>query len=154
MKITDALRGEHAVFYAQFDRIETAVDDAGEAEIRAMAELLAAALVTHAAIEDDLLFRAMERAPEQARGPLAAMREEHEDIEGMLTAAAGAPGAERAAALVRDAVALAREHFAREELMLFPAAEDALGDAVLEELGGEWGARRRVALGAAARRGP
>jgi hemerythrin-like domain-containing protein len=147
MKITDALLGEHGVLYAMFDRLETLAPGTGDAPaVRAMAALLAAALTPHAEIENDLLFAAMEAAPDAARGPILAMREEHDAIEETIAEAADAANAARGSALLRDTIALARDHFAREEHLLFPLAAQLLGDAVLEELGAEWALRRHVAL--------
>ena len=147
MRITEALLGEHGALNALFDRIEASADAAADGSaVRAMAGMLAAALVSHAEIENDLLFDAMEAAPAAARAPIVAMREEHGDIEDTVAEAADTPDAARAGALLRDAVALARDHFAREEHLLFPLANQVLGDAALEELGAAWGTRRRVAV--------
>ncbi len=63
MKITDALLGEHGAFYAQFDRLEETLPHTTLAgEVREQAALLAAALVSHAQLEDTLLFERMRAA--------------------------------------------------------------------------------------------
>jgi hypothetical protein len=61
MKITDAFIGEHAVLYCQLDHLETAVPAAKTlGEIKALAALLEAALRSHAALEDELLFNGLD----------------------------------------------------------------------------------------------
>lgn len=152
MKITDALLGEHGVLYSMFDRLETLAPASGDAAaVRAMATLLDAALAPHAEVENELLFAAMEASPDAERGPILAMREEHDAIEQALAEAADAVDAARGGALLRDTIAMTRDHFVREEHLLFPMAARMLGDDVLEELGAEWALRRHVALGEPAR---
>ena len=88
MKLTDALLGEHGAFYAQFDRLEETVPHAATAaEVREQAALLAAALVTHAKLEDALLFKRLDAKIGAGAGPLAVMRADHEEIEGNLSVA-------------------------------------------------------------------
>jgi len=146
VRLTDALLGEHGAFYAQFDRLEETVPHAAAAaEVREQAALLAAALVTHARLEDELLFGRMRSAGADA-GLLDAMEEEHTEIAGMLTRAQGTQDLVVARRELLDAVALARQHFAREERLAFPLAESALGGAVLSELGAAWSERRDVFL--------
>ena len=146
MKLTDALLGEHGAFYAQFDRLEETLPHAGSvAEVREQAALLAAALVTHAKLEDALLFDPMRKAGADA-GLLDTMEEEHTEIAGMLTRAQGTQDLAVARRELLDAVALAREHFGKEERLAFPMAERALGVAVLTDLGAAWSERRDVFL--------
>jgi hypothetical protein len=140
MKVTEVLLGEHGTFYLLFGHLETA----GTEDVGAGAALLAAALIPHAAFENERLFPALEGriGPD---GPLAVMRAEHEEIEGtLLSLPAASDPAERQRGL-RQVIALAREHFRKEELVLFPLAERVLDAAALERLGGEWAATRGVA---------
>jgi len=149
VKITDALLGEHGAFYAQFDRLEAELPHAATAaEVREQAALLAAALVTHARLEDDLLFDRMASAGADA-GLLEAMTDEHERIAAALTRARGTQETDRARDALLDAVAMAREHFAKEERLAFPAAAELLGGAALEALGDAWAERRAVHVAAA-----
>ncbi len=147
MKITDALLGEHGAFYAQFDRLEeTLPHTTSAAEVREQAALLAAALVTHAKLEDALLFDRMRKGGADG-GLLDAMEAEHTSIAGLLARAQGSqdPAAAREALL--EAVAQAREHFAKEERFAFPLADTVLGSGILTELGASWSVRRDVHLG-------
>ena len=147
MKITDALLGEHGAFYAQFDRLEeTLPHTTAAAEVREQAALLAAALVTHARLEDALLFDRM-RSAGADEGLLDTMEAEHTTIAGLLNSAQGSQVASAAREDLLEAVALAREHFSKEERLAFPLAERALGAGVLTELGVSWSNRRDVFLG-------
>jgi len=149
VKITDALLGEHGAFYAQFDRLEETLPHTDSAaEIREQAALLAAALVTHARLEDTLLFDRMRTAGADA-GLLDAMEEEHTSIAGLLTRAQGSQNAATAREDLLEAVAQARDHFAKEERFAFPLAESTLGANALAELGGSWSERRDVFIAGA-----
>jgi hemerythrin-like domain-containing protein len=108
--------------------------------------LLAAALVPHAEIENELLFDPMEAAMGGGSGPPAAMREEHEEIEEQLAEVGMETDPERARTILLDAIRLARIHFEKEERIAFPLAEDVLGNRALEEQGIEWANRRRVLI--------
>lgn len=150
MKITEAFIGEHAVLYPQLglmERAASAYATAGEA--RAQAALLAAALGSHAALEEELLFVEMESLPE-AGGPIAVMRSEHLDIEASLARACETDDLEEARDLLLHVVDVARPHFAKEEDVLFPLAEQLLDEGTVLELGDRWAGRR---LGGAARSG-
>jgi iron-sulfur cluster repair protein YtfE (RIC family) len=147
MRITDAFRGEHGVFYAQFDLIERTVPTAGAvAEVRAMAAMLAAALIPHAMLENELLFIPLARRTNNDGAPISVMRMEHEDIEGGLVRAEASTELVEARQLLLSAIEQAREHFAKEEMVLFPLAEQEIDRGRLEELGDQWASRRAVAV--------
>jgi hemerythrin-like domain-containing protein len=165
MKITDALKGEHGVFYAQFDLLEQTAASAPLETTQAQGALLMAGLVPHARIENEVLFPVLEEQWGEL-GPTQVFRVEHAEIEGGLVklqelrelmhvhdeiegALARLPeltDANQARRLVRDVLALAREHFAKEESMLFPMAEQMLDARALEQLGLRWAERRGVDL--------
>lgn len=146
MKITDALLGEHGAILAQFDRLEAALPHMAQAQdIREQAALLAAALLTHAGLEDELLFGRLGGVSAD-RGLLELMAEQHSQIAGALGEAQGTSDAGRARAALLEAITDAREHFALEERQVFPLCEDLLGERTLTELGATWGERRAVWL--------
>jgi len=146
MKITDALLGEHGAFYAQFDRLEETLPHTTSAgEIREQAALLAAALVSHARLEDTLLFERMRTAGAD-EGLLGTMEGEHTEIAGLLARAQRSQEAAEAREELLEAVTRARDHFAREEQIAFPLAERLLGAAGLTVLGARWSASREVHL--------
>ena len=85
MKITDALLGEHGVFYSQFEYMERALPESDDpdrlnVEVSLLSASLVAALETHARLEDELLFDALE-VQVGPIGPLVMMRQEHQEIE-------------------------------------------------------------------------
>jgi iron-sulfur cluster repair protein YtfE (RIC family) len=142
MKLTEALLGEHGVFYAQFGHLERTLPATTTlAEVQAPAALLAAGLATHARLEDELLFTKLDPS-----GPVAVMRREHEQIEGDLSRAQEVSDLAQAQQLVLHAVQVARDHFIKEEEVLFPMAEQTLGEEALRELGTQWARERQVRL--------
>ncbi len=139
--VTDALLGEHGVIYAQLAHLASGAFASAD-EARAKAAELAAGLATHAQIEDELLFVPLEGVLGPNGGPLAAMREEHDEVEGTLERLALVDDAAQADALARRLERVARDHFAKEEQVLFPMAEQLLGEETLRDLGEQWATRR------------
>lgn len=139
--ITDALLGEHGVIYPLLSHL-TATPFASVEEARLKAAQVAAGLATHAAIEDELLFVAMEGVLGPNGGPLAVMRAEHDEVEASLERLTGIDDAGEATALAAHLHEVARGHFAKEEQVLFPMAVQMLGEETLRDLGAEWAARR------------
>lgn len=147
MKITDAFLGEHAQLYAQFDYLQQATPAAESLAVaQSLAAGLTATLASHAHLEDELLFSALDRhlGP---MGPLAVMRMEHEQIEGLLDQIPTAQELGQAQGLLQHAVQVAHTHFAKEEQILFPLAEQVLGGETLTGLAAQWGQRRGVHIG-------
>lgn len=144
VKITDAFLGEHATLYAQFNYLEQATPAAEAlAIVQSLAAGLNATLASHAHLEDELLFTALDPylGP---MGPLAVMRMEHDQIEGLLERIPAAQDLRQAQGLLQQTVQLARSHFAKEEQVLYPIAEQALDQARLAELAVQWAERRGV----------
>lgn len=146
MKIIDALLGEHGVFYAQFDHLERTVPTVEILnQVQAQAALMMAALTSHARLEDEALFVRLE--PHLGpMGPLAMMRMEHDEMEGALSRAQDVQALAEAQAFVLHAVQVARQHFAKEEQVLFPTANRVLGREALADLGQRWAERRGVRI--------
>lgn len=152
MKLTDALLGEHGAFYAAFGRLEAELPDLDDAcAVREQAALLAAALISHAQIEDELLFTELGRRGTGFEDLVKAMFDQHEHIASLLARVQDGGDAAECREPLLEAVQLARDHFAREEKVAFPLAEGVLGDGTLELLGEEWARRRTVWLGEAVR---
>jgi hemerythrin-like domain-containing protein len=147
MKITEALLGEHGVFYAEFDHLEEMV--AGQPELRSVQEaaaLLASALKPHADLEDELLFGPALARLDHPHEALELMHDEHEEVERHIVAVRNAIRAEVAAEMLGRAIELARDHFLKEERVTFPLAEQVLGDEELHRRGAVWAERRAVHL--------
>jgi len=93
-------------------------------------------LESHAHAEDDLLFRELEKGLPADHGPLAAMREEHEEIEGGLDRISRLdPAGDELPRELRRIFRVAREHFLKEEEVLFDFAERLVDAERLEDLG-------------------
>ena len=145
MKVTDAFLGEHAVFYAQFNHMEETIPDApSTCVVRTQSSMLGAALASHAQLEDELLFVPLEPHMGVHGGPLAVMRMEHSQIEGGLERLSTCEDLDEAKNLLLGIIQTAREHFAKEEQILYPIAHQALGEAGLTQQGDEWAKRRVV----------
>lgn len=141
MKLTHALLGEHAIFYKLFDHIDQAAGGWDLAACQAWGRLLDETLESHAQLENRLLFDALE--PKMGgMGPLAVMRLEHDTIGRCIHQLPAAADATAARALLREIVGTAREHFAKEENILFQMAERFLDAGQLEELGALWSEQR------------
>ena len=146
MKLTDALRGEHGVFYPQFDYIEQSVPAVEDlAVLKTQATMLASALATHAKLEEELLFQAMD-SDAGAVGPLTVMRAEHEQVEGGLSEIPNVTDLAEAQQRLLHVVEIARQHFAKEEQILFMLAEQSLDNQTLNDLGAQWAMRREVMI--------
>lgn len=138
MKLTDGLLGEHALFYELFDRVEDIVDGAETLnQVLAAVSLLGSAVSSHAELEESLLFSELD-----AGIPVSVLRAEHAEIQRLVT---GIPGV-RELEVARDAahalLGVLRNHFHREEHLLFPTSESELGEQKLLELGARWAERR------------
>jgi len=143
--ITDALRGEHAVIYRLLSHVESACDAGDLERTQTLAGELEAALEAHARLEDELLFSSLDSVL-PAGGPLAVMRAEHEEIEGLLASFPNLTDAADACESMQRLASVARDHFAKEEQVLFPMAEQMLPPDQLQQLGERWAAESGVAV--------
>ena len=146
MIITDAFLGEHAVFYALFMHMEQSIPAADTlSQVKSQGAMLAAALASHAHLEEDLLFKTLEPHI-GSTGPLAVMRMEHDQIEGGLERLPTVQDLEQARELLLQIVEVARGHFSKEEQILYPLASRTLSTETLIDLGAQWAMRRAVVL--------
>jgi hemerythrin-like domain-containing protein len=146
MKITDAFLGEHGVFYAQFDLLEQSLKE-GEPldQIKSKTAMLAVGLISHAHLENELLFNALDKTP-AGSGPVPIMRREHEVIDHALSGVQQMDDAVQVHKLIKSTLELARQHFSKEEKILFPLANQMLPEESLIQFGNLWGKRRSVTL--------
>ena len=147
MKITEALLAEHVVFHNLFDYVERATPKLRTlAEIRALAGLLDAMLEAHGEIEDKLVMEPLDHCLDQF-GQNEAIHAEHEHIDTMLEQVRSCRDLKQARKLLIIAVVVSRQHFDREERVIFPLAEKWLKTKTLQTLGTEWIAKRKQVLG-------
>ncbi len=146
MKLTDALLGEHGVFYAFFDQIEAVTATATSVvQIREATVALAAVVLSHANLEEELLLPALE-AHMGTIGPLAVMRAEHDEIENALRQIEEAQDLDDGADCVARALRVLRDHFQKEEEVLFSIARQTLDEETQIRLGKAWAKARRVTI--------
>ncbi|HTX21207.1 MAG TPA: hemerythrin domain-containing protein [Candidatus Aquilonibacter sp.] len=144
MKITEILLAEHAVFHNLFDCIEKAAPRLKSvAEIKLLGALLDAAMRPHAKTEDDLLMEPLEHSLAQI-GQSETFHDEHEEIDAKLAAVQEARQFKQARTLLLQAVQRSREHFDKEERIVFPLAEELLKAKTLSDLGERWLKRREM----------
>ncbi|HUB87624.1 MAG TPA: hemerythrin domain-containing protein [Verrucomicrobiae bacterium] len=144
MKITEILLAEHAVFHNLFDHIEKVAPRLKTmAEVKLLGALLDAAMGPHAKTEDDLLMEPLEHALAQI-GQSETFHDEHEEIDAKLAAVQKARQFKQARLLLLQAVQRSREHFDKEERIIFPLAEELLKARTLSDLGERWLRRREM----------
>ena len=142
MKITEALFAEHLVFHNLFDHIEASVPRMKTlAEVKAIAALTEAILKAHSDTEDALFLGPLEHCFEQI-GQRDGFLEEHLEMDGTLRQVQKATRLNQARQLLLQAVAHSRQHFDREERIVFPMAEQVLKSGTLRELCRSWREQR------------
>ncbi len=146
VKLTDALLGEHGVFYALFDQIEAVTAAATSvAQIQGAMVAVNAVILSHADLEEELLFPALETHLGKT-GPLAVMRTEHDEIEHALRQIEEARNLDDGANCVARALNILRDHFQKEEEVLFSIARQMLDEETQIRLGKAWAEARRVLI--------
>ena len=146
MKITEALLAEHLVFHNLFDHIERAGPGLKSlAELKATAALLESILGAHSRTEDDMFIGPLEHCFEQI-GQRETFHKEHDDIDRMLGQVRKSKKAEAARQLLLEVIAACRQHFDKEERIVFPMAERVLKSKTLNELGKVWMDQRKDAV--------
>ena len=146
MKITDALRAEHVVFHNLFDYLErTAPKLKTAAEIRSLARLLECLLEAHSRTEEELVVAPLDHCFEQI-GQRETFHQEHKEIDASLTLAQTVRTAKQARAHLMSAVVSSRQHFDKEERIVFPLAEQLLTAKTLAGLWQTWMEQRNRAI--------
>ena len=142
MKITEALLAEHVVCHQVFDHLESSLDSLRTvAELRAVARMLQSLLDHHSAIEP------LEHCIDNL-GHRETFHQEHEEIDDNLRRVQEVEDPDKVRRLLQAAVLLCREHFDKEERLVFPLAEQSLSERTLEELGRRWQEQRHARIGA------
>lgn len=138
MKVTGALLAEHRLLKILVEQLESAAESQGELPpLLGAASIFQKALVSHSQVEDEGLFTRLEVAM-GGGGPVAVMRADHEQIHGLLQQIGEGGSRDRIGRTVRELADLVRDHFAKEENILFPMADQALDQKTLEELSAPW----------------
>jgi len=141
MKITEALYAEHLVFHHIFDHIERAAPALKTLpEIKAIAALLESVLKSHSDTEDELFLGPLEHCFEQL-GQRDGFLREHQEMDESLHLVQKARQVGHARHLLLLAIANSRQHFHKEERIVFPLGEQVLNDKTLTDLSRSWKAQ-------------
>lgn len=142
MKITEILMAEHAVFHNLFDHIEAVAPRLKTlAEVKALAAVVDKVMAPHTKTEDDLFIEPLEHCFDQI-GQKETFHDEHEQIEAALVKVQKARTVKDARKILLSVIAASRNHFDKEERIVFPLAERVLKAKTLIDLGNVWIKRR------------
>lgn len=141
--INDYMMKDHRLCDSIFERAEQAAASSDFATLEREAGNFLRRIATHIEMEEHVLFPAFERKTGMGEGgPSATMRNEHRRMEELFEQMRSAIASQDAAAY-REASStlneLLTQHNQKEESMMYPMVEDAVGaeaDALLEEVKG------------------
>lgn len=138
MKITEILMAEHAVFHNLFDHIEATVPNLKTlAEVKSLAAVMSKLTEPHSRTEDELFIEPLEHHFDQM-GQKDTFHHEHELIEQAMEKVRKSKDLALAKKLLLGAVTASRNHFDKEERLVFPMAEKILKARTLTQLGAQW----------------
>ncbi len=148
MRVIEAFLGEHGLLNAQIQHLEQQATESGvrRTDFRGQAEMLLAALRSHADLEEELLLSRLELHLGEHNSIVAVLRKQHEEIEVSLERILESDSPDGVLQLLQRVFDLVRDHFPREAQHFFPAAIEWLGNDVLLQLGDQWADRRGVIL--------
>lgn len=145
--VTELLQHDHERLDAIAEDVQTRVSNAAFADARERFTTFDSGLRRHIEVEEQVLFPAFEAATGmKGHGPTAVMRAEHVVIQRLLEQTAGALEKADAGAFAQASealIALLGEHNRKEEHVLYPMTDRALGAGAAELVG-----RLRAGLGA------
>lgn len=130
--VTGLLQDDHTRLDDLIDEARSALSARAFADASALWRQVVHGLGQHIEAEEQLLFPAFERATGMTSGPTVVMRNEHVDIKRLLEtvgAALGAEDASAARAAVAELADLLGVHNSKEEGILYPRTDSALGPA-------------------------
>jgi len=146
MKITEALLAEHVVFHNLFDHLEKTVPRLKTLEeVKLAGTLLEVLMRAHSETEDELFIDPLESYLAQI-GQNETFHEEHEAIDRELKEMQKARTLDSARKLLLAVVESSRQHFDKEERIVFPMAEKVFKPKTLLELGDSWKRWREAKL--------
>src|SRR3989338_7081606 len=137
MKLTDYLLAQHQLISEQLVYVEekrTSLPLQEAPVLKEMVLLIADALEGHAAVEDQFLFPALEPKLGKEMGPLSVMEFEHKEIDRILLSLRNASEPRAIRVEAAKFTVFLRDHIAKEETVLFPIAEEFLGEERLNRL--------------------
>ncbi len=130
--LSDFFSGDHHNCDSKWVRIEALLDSGDSASLGTAWQDFDQSTRRHLDMEEEVLFPAFEaRSGMGQSGPTVVMREEHQQIRALLdqiAVAIGAGDTEEALDLGDTLHMLTQQHNIKEEGMLYPMAEDVLGE--------------------------
>jgi len=136
--ITETLVHEHAVYREVFDQIERVLAGSKSAsEVKILASVVEGLLTGHGETETDLAYSVLDHALAD-RGALNQLHQDHREIDGQFKPIHRTTDPVKALRRLKQALAATREHFRREEKIVFPILEQTLQPDTLGTLGSQW----------------
>lgn len=130
MKISQFLSADHRDGDRSLVALEGAVDGASWAAAENHLSAVAASLERHFSAEEGVLFPALEARHPMASGPTSVMRSEHAQMRQLLQelqSALGRRDTEDCLGLCETLLLVLQQHNTKEEHILYPMADSALG---------------------------
>jgi hemerythrin-like domain-containing protein len=136
--ITQALVMEHAVFCAVFDQVERVFPKLGSArEVKLLATVVEGMLSGHGETETNLAYSALDHVLKED-DRLNRLHQDHHEIDKHFKRVHQATNLTGARRLLKKALTAMREHFRREEEIIFPFLERVIRPETLDTLGETW----------------
>jgi len=135
--ITSYMSGDHKRCDDLFVVLESAVDEADWEAAGRELEAFLHGMERHFELEEGTLFPAFEQATGMVQGPTQIMRAEHVQMRGLFTEIRQAfdqKDAEGLLGLTETLLIIMQQHNMKEEQVIYPIADQALGDAAAELL--------------------
>jgi hemerythrin-like domain-containing protein len=136
--VTNTIVVEHRVISTVFDQIESrlpALETLAEAKF--LADLITSLLDAHGKREESLAYAALDHMLAE-RGQINSLYQDHEEIDGRLAQIKATPDLKEACRLLTATIKATRNHFQREERIIFPLIERTLQEQTLKELNNAW----------------
>jgi hemerythrin-like domain-containing protein len=136
--IIETLVMEHVVFRTVFDEIERVLPGLNSTqEVTVLSTVVEGVLGRHAEMETNLAYAALDHVLAE-KGTLDCLHQDHQEIDHNFKRVHGARSLAEAQRLLKKALAASREHFQREERVVFPLLERVLPGETLIDLGETW----------------
>jgi hemerythrin-like domain-containing protein len=136
--ITKTLIMEHAVFCKVFAQMEQVLAGSPSApEVKLLASVAEGLLRSHGDAETDLAYSVLDHALAD-RGAVEQLYQDHREIDAQFKLIHRATDSAEALRLLKRVLAATREHFRREEKIVFPVLEQTLQPATQQTLGQKW----------------
>ena len=136
--IIDSLTLEHTVFGHLFHQIESLLPQlTTPQEAQLLGRLVEGILASHGDREENLAYAALDQFLAN-QNELDCLYQDHEEIDGRLERLRSAATLPEARQLLKEALHASRQHFKREELLIFPKLGKAFDEETLSELSEAW----------------